>query len=93
MKYLIVTFSNGTKYQIPASVIAEDRAQYYTDEQDGINFEEEVEHTLQNPRLIRDWASNNMDWEDVKEEAKLVTSENIDKDAEWVNAKKDIIEP
>ena len=61
MKYLIVTFSNGTKYQIPASVIAEDRAQYYTDEQDGINFEEEVEHALQHQGRLAgaspgDWA-------------------------------------
>ena len=43
---------------------------------------------------LLDWASNNMDWKGVKDQAMLLETkvEPTDYDKEWTNAKMEIVE-
>lgn len=87
-KKLIIQFSKGSKYEILASKIAENRAEYYTIA-DGyeINSEHflcEVKHALEDEFEIFDWVQNNMNWDDlVKLGVKRIESEEFDPDKEW----------
>ena len=95
---LIVEFSDGKLYKIPARFIAERRARYYAELDTGTKtgeefdkvFEEEVEFALANAFEITDWASNNENWSDVEDVAELFGQWGRDPDyeSEWVNAKK-----
>ena len=78
-KYLRVTMPDGSRWDVPARFIAEDRARYYANldikRGDATDFDQafasEVEHALDRHSTyeIEDWASNNMDWADVKDVA------------------------
>lgn len=98
MKMLIVNFSNGNRFEIPAEVIAKDRASYYADKESDSakefeqKFESELEYALENDSVVKDWASNNMDWDDVKDDAVEIGAVPVDKSAEWTNATKKISE-
>jgi len=93
-----ITFSNGEKYNIPESVIAEDRAEYYANKFEGDEgsydeiFEKEYEFALNDRLELLDWLSNNMNWCDVEHEAERVEKEDIDKSEEFVNAEKKYIQ-
>jgi hypothetical protein len=74
---LQVTFSDGSKWEVPARVIAENRADYYATEVDGQpkgskEWLEEVRTTLSDDYDIRDWALNNMNWSDLAPHARRV---------------------
>ncbi len=72
-KFLVVTFSDNSRWKIPAEFIAKDRAAYYAkrdSERDGDDYYDaiykiELAFTLSDKYELRDWASNNMNWEDV----------------------------
>lgn len=91
---------NGSKWDVPAKLIAEARARYYakvdTGKESGKDFEkvfnEEVENALDDTYLIEDWASNNMDWEDVKDSAINFSEMEVDFQEGWVNGKKEVVE-
>lgn len=99
-RYLQVTMLDGSKWNVPVRVIAEDRAKYYA-EKDNITFEE----SLHNDTLplfegdnceIMDWASNNMNWEDVQKYAVKVDSHPMaarDLQEGWVNGDKKVVDP
>lgn len=83
MKYVKVTFSNGDKFKIPAGVVANSRAKYYADHDEGKltddnkeawnkTFYKETEYTLSDDYELTDWLFNNMDWEDVKDRAEKI---------------------
>jgi len=99
-RFLRVTFSNGTVYDIPTEFIAKARAEYYaeSDAKKGENFievyNEELEIGLEDDYEITDWAFNNMDWIDVENVAIFVAveKENIDRKSEWCNVEHEIIE-
>lgn len=98
-KYLYVTMPDGVEWEIPVSVIAQNRAKYYADQEgDGGNneavYREEYEHTLKNDYEIIDWAENNMDWNDVEPHAKLsVTYDEDEYQEHWTKGRgKRIIE-
>lgn len=94
---LNVTFSNGKVFEIPAEVIAKHRAKYYAEKETDSaqefeeRFEEEVAYALEDDFALIDWASNNMDWEDVQDDAVQIRTEPVEKSEEWVNADKDIV--
>lgn len=97
--HLIVTFSNGEQFKIPQDVIAKDRADYYAmkegHDRETYNrvYKEEIEFAKNNTEVLRDWASNSMDWEDVKHKAVKLESDNTsNKSEEWVNAEKNFRE-
>ena len=96
-EFIQVTFSNGERYNIPAPLVAEHRAEYYADKFEGDEgsydeiFEKEYNFALNDRLELLDWLSNNMNWCDVEHEAEWVGPEDIDKSSEFVNAKKEYI--
>ena len=89
-KYYSVTMGNGDVYGIPAEVIAENYARFYEKINDE-SFEENVETMMfwfdTNDFEFADWAKNNMDWDDVKDQAVLLGQADIPVDFQegWVN--------
>lgn len=101
-KYIRVTMPDNSKYDVPASAIAENRAKYYAEndsrktsgpEYDAA-YKEEYEYAISNDDELLDWAASNMDWDDVKDVAVLVPSDphKVDFQEGWVNGDKKIIE-
>jgi len=99
-KYLRVTMPNGSKWDIPATIIAEDRARYYAEKDTGKDsgeefnkvFNEEVDYALEYAYEIIDWASNNMNWVDVKLFAEKVEDMKMDYQVGRINGDKEVIE-
>ena len=96
-KYLRVTMPDSSKWDVPVMEIARNRALYYA-EHDGMSLEESLnEDTLPlfraDPYKIKDWAANNMNWEDVQEIAVRVpgAEEPDDYQEGWVNGDKEIV--
>ena len=78
-KFLKVTFLTGETWQIPAGVIARDRAAYYAnkDAEKGMgNFEDilesEMRAALDDDYELIDWAQNNLSWENVSTHAQKI---------------------
>ena len=98
-KYLLVRFSDGTCWKIPAAVIAKSRAHYFAlnDAEKGDGeynevYKSEFETTLENDYELTDWAKNSMDWEDVFPDAELVDEvERACYEKEWCNCDCEII--
>jgi hypothetical protein len=86
-KKLIVKFHKGITYEIPARVIAEDRARYYADvdgyEEDSQEFLDEVNSALYNEYEIFDWVENNMNWSDLQPYAQKISDDLFDIEEEW----------
>jgi len=101
VKYLIVEFSDRKRYAIPIELIAKHRAKYYAkkDSERGLGrydiiYAEELAYAMDDDYELIDWASNNMNWKDVKDRAALLETkiEPTDYDKEWANAKMEIAE-
>lgn len=69
-----------SEWSIPIKLIAENHAEAYKDEFDGDakqSLDEGTEPLFQSDEYeISDWASNNMNWDDVKEYATQVKEAN-----------------
>jgi hypothetical protein len=77
MKHIQITFPNGEVWQVPAEVVAKDRAEFYSQ----LDFErghasskedayvEELNYALNDPVELIDYLRNNMDWSDVQAHA------------------------
>jgi len=93
-KNLVVTMSNGETWEIPVTVIAESRASYYSKEFDGDVQESLIKDTLplfsSDNYEIEDWAKNNMDWDDIEDEAKLISS-TFDYQEAWLDSEVSVI--
>lgn len=91
-KLYTVTMSNGDTYGIPAELIAENRANYYQMRGDS-DYRDDMEimmHWFDTQDYdFADWAKNNMDWDDVKDKAILISQADIAVDYQdgWVNGK------
>ena len=96
-KMLYVQFSDGTIWGIPARIIADIRAKYYAEnDSENTEYQAEFDYTMSDDYEIKDWATGNMNWEDVKEHAKQFGGIEVDYDAEWMNAKRwiqDAVDP
>lgn len=96
-KSIRVTFSNGERYDIPAELIAESRADYYATEFGGEEatydkiYEKEYKYTLGDRIELIDWVSNNMEWEDVEDSAEKLDTKKTNKSDEFVNADKQVV--
>lgn len=64
----------GFVWHVPAEAIAKNRATYYAENDKDTTYEEEFNFTMGDNYELRDWFFNNMDWDDVKDEAKLVAT-------------------
>jgi hypothetical protein len=101
VKYLRVRMEDNSLWDIPASIIAEDRATYYAKhdirEPDNILtydeiFKAEFGYTLEDGDEIIDWAVNNMNWSDVEKYAVKVRTVDVDYQEGWMNGEKEVIE-
>ncbi len=91
-KHLFVDMPDGITYCISVELIARHRAEYYAHK----NYNGDIAESLRHDTLplfesddfeIRDWASNNMNWSDVKKHATMLTkkiSNELYEDA-WCN--------
>jgi len=95
-KYIRVSFSNGEKWDIPARIVAEDRATYYSEsggfQKNSPQWQEEYQNSLDDDYDLEDWLNNNMNWSDVSEYAHLVDGESeFNYEDEFTNAEKEIV--
>lgn len=100
-KYLRVTMPDLSTWDVPAQIIAENRARYYakraSGEESGAEYEKvheaELACGLHDDDEILDWAANNMNWSDV--EAYAVRLElpavKVDYQEGWVNGERQIV--
>lgn len=104
MKYLRVTMPNGERWAVPVSIIAHHRATYYADydaEKDNLSqeerdqvYEDEYYVTIKDDLEIYDWAPNNMNWSDVKEQAVFLGPKELTEreyQEGWINGEKKIV--
>lgn len=89
-KRYIVEMPDGSEWAIPVMLIARSRAEYYATKE----FDGDIERSLAEDTLplfagddyeIRDWAQNNMNWDDVAEHAVQVKPANVDFQEGWIN--------
>ena len=94
-KMYIVTMPDETRYAVPVMAIAHNRAKYYAKEYDdnaARSLQEDTAPFFEDDHdEIADWARNNMDWEDVKLEAKQIQPPaQTDFQEGWVNGEWEI---
>ena len=97
-KAYIVTMPDESRWSIPVAVIAFDRAKHYREE-----FNNSIQESLNEDTIplfnsdkyeIHDWASNNMNWEDVREYAtQEVGAIACDYQEGWVNGDYELSRP
>lgn len=85
MRNIIINAPDG-QYYLPVDVVAHDRAIYYSQGSDD-TYHEEYVYTLSDDYEIIDWLLNNMDWEDVSDQAVKFTEKIlISEDGFWTNS-------
>ncbi len=85
---------DGSTWDVPAKIIAENRAKYYAEKDLETSYEAELKCALDDDFTIEDWAANNMDWEDIKAHATRIKQEremNVDFQEGWVNGEKEVV--
>lgn len=90
VKSLIIKFSNAEKFEIPARIIAEHRANYYASldgyEKESNEWYNEINFALNDEYEIIDWTANNMDWKDLEPFAVKVEPESFNYEENWGDA-------
>ena len=97
MKALLVTMPDGSEWAVPLEVIAKDRAEHYADEFNGDVQRSLDEDTMplfeSSPYDVADWASGNMNWEDVESVAiEHTPAPPMDFQEGWVKGEKRVAE-
>ena len=83
---------DGSKYDVPAKIIAENRAAYYNERDEDTTYEEEFDYTMEDDGELIDWATNNMDWDEVSDHAVLAGISQPDYQEGWVNGEHEVVE-
>lgn len=85
-----IDMGEGYVYDVPVQIIADDRdANYADDEEDTIGF---ILNGSLDEYNIKDWATNNMNWDDVKQYATRVeVAHTVDHQDGWVNGSREVI--
>lgn len=86
-----VTMEDGSLWDVPLQAIADSRDEHYQeDEEDTIGF---IRSGSLPQYEIRDWAGNNMNWEDISDYAVRteVAPKKIDWQEGWVSGEKEIV--
>ena len=92
MKVLRIVMPDGTEWDVPASVIAENKARWYAEDK-GSNYQDKYDDTIVSEDKIIDWATNNMNWEDVERIAtKVEVPITVDYQDGWVNGEKKVLQ-
>lgn len=95
-KYLRVTMEDGSQYDVPSKTIAINRAEYFADKDtDGTRDErliDQYNYCMDDDSELIDWATNNMNWSDVKDQAEKVTdNKDVNFQEGWVNGEHEVI--
>lgn len=92
-KFLRVTMPDGSKWDVLAQFIAEDRAASLAPDRTSPEFAEERQLALDRPHVLIDWAENNLNWRLVLRCAVQVqTATDADYQDGWVNGPKEVVE-
>jgi len=86
---------DGSKWDVPADIIAENRAKYYEEKEGSDAYCEEFKIAMEEKEGLEiiDWAAGNMNWDDVKHLAMRVEdAAECDFQEGWVNGEKEITE-
>jgi hypothetical protein len=67
MKIILINAPDG-QYYLPVSVVAHDRASYYEDGEE--SYRTEYDYTYGDTYTTIDWLLNNMDWDNVSDDAR-----------------------
>jgi len=93
-KKYIVTMEDNSRWAIPVSIIANQRAEFYKAEFDGDlqrSLDEDTAPLFESDHYeIADWAKNNMNWSDVVKVAECVTPAEIDFQDGWFNGEYEV---
>ncbi len=95
MKVLRVNMPDGSKWDVPVSVIAKNRAEFFAHKFDGDVIRSMFEDTL--PLFdadyyeIKNWAANNMNWSDVERVATQAMTGETDYQEGWVYGGKQVL--
>lgn len=93
-KYLRVSMPDRSKWDVPCSIIAKSYAEYYDERDADTTYQEEFDFVIKDNYELMDWASNNMDWEDVEGWA-IKVEESEDRNPiyrkGWINGHKEIL--
>ena len=85
MKYIQFQADDGSWWEVPALVVANNRATYYAAREPGV-YTEEYTYTIENDDELIDWAQNNMNWDDVKDKATMFCGPpSLNMQAAWTN--------
>lgn len=94
-KKYVTTMPDGSKWAIPVTVIAADRANYYAKEFDGDagkSLHDDTGPLFEADDFeIEDWAQNNMNWADVKDHAECIEPSKCDFQDGWMNGAHEIL--
>lgn len=89
-KILKIRFSNGELFTVPARIIAENRAEYYSSidgyDKGSNEWEAEVQNALNDEFILQDWIGNDMDWSDIEPYVQKLDDEEFDYEDEWSEA-------
>lgn len=91
MKFLHVTMPDNSVWKLDINIIAEDRAEYYS-EFKGEDYDKVLSETLTDHEELIDWAENNMDWNNIEGKAIKVRDGEVDYEDGWCNGDKIIKE-
>lgn len=93
-KFLRVTMPDGSEWDVPAHVIADDRARYYAESDPHTTYQEAYDETISDPSDLIEWAEGDMNWSDVVAHAVKVETQAraVDYQDGWVNGDKRVIE-
>lgn len=88
VKMLSIEMPDGSKWGVPLKLIQDDYVSNYPED-----FPDEASLNLLDNDDLVEWAANNMDWDDVKDQAVMLKRPDpVDYQDGWVNGESNIIE-
>jgi len=67
MKILRIQYNSGAVWAIPANIIADDRAKYYSKRDPDTTYQEEYDFCIDDEYELWDWFRGNMNWTEIEE--------------------------
>jgi hypothetical protein len=93
---LRITMPDLSVWEVPAKIVAGNRAAYYDKRDPDTDYEGEFDFAMGDEYTLTDWAAGNMNWEDVEQHARKVRDrvpmEPGDYQEGWVNGDKEVVE-
>lgn len=84
MKFMEARFRDGSVWRVPCTVIAENRAKHYAEQDPSTTYDAEYAFTLDNNFELKDWCFGNMNASDLRQHAIMVEPPKpVDFDDGW----------